>query len=157
MKFAPTTEIDLAGHNFIITHWSPMKVMKNLPKIGRYVAVPMASIGGAMMSGGQNLSEAIPTAILYLFEQMEQDDIEKLFDLILSDVSVDGMAGKVDIDTVFQGHMMDLIKLVTKVLEINYGCFFTKDGFADLQGLLGKVGMVHQVNTVDQTQEVAAE
>ncbi len=154
----PTTDIDLAGHNFVIEHWSPTKVMKNLPKIGRYVAVPMATISGAMMSGGQNLSDALPTAILYLFEQMEQDDLEKLFDLILQDVSVDGMAGKVNIDQIFQDKMLDLIKLIAKVLEINYGCFFTKDGFADLQGLLGGLGKVHQVNSVDnQTTEVEAE
>lgn len=157
MKFRPTTEIDLAGHNFEITHWSPTKVMKNLPKIGRYVAVPMATISGSMMNGGSNLSEALPTAILYLFEQMETDDLEKLFNLILDDVIVDGVA-KVDIDAVFQDKVFDLIKLVTKVLEVNYGCFFTKDGFADLKGLLGKMGMVHQVNTMDQDPlEAAAE
>lgn len=158
MNFRPTTEIDLAGKNFVITHWSPSKVMKNLPKIGRYIAVPMATISGALFTGGSNLSEALPTAILYLFDQMEQDDIEKLFELILEDVSVNGMAGKIDIDTVFQDKMLDLIKLVAEVLKINYGCFFTKDGFADLQGLLGNFGMVHQVATVDQEPtEVAAE
>ncbi len=152
MNFKPTTEIDIAGHNFVITHWSPTKVMKNLPKIGRYIAVPMATIGGAMMSGGQNLSEALPTAILFLFEQMEEDDINNLFDMILEDVSVDGMAGKVNIDQVFQGQTLGLITLVAKVLEVNYGCFFTKDGFASLQALLGKMGWVHQVNQVDQTE-----
>lgn len=157
MNFKPTTEIDLAGHNFVITHWSPSKVMKNLPKIGRYIAVPMATISGALMSGGQGLSEAMPTAILYLFEQMEEDDINKLFELILEDVEVDGMAGKVNVDQVFQGHTMDLIKLIAKVLEVNYGCFFTKDGFAGLQGLLAKMGMVHQVNTVDQEPQTEVE
>ena len=154
MKFQPTTEIDLAGHNFIITHWSPSKVMKNLPTIGRYIAVPFATIGGSMMTGGHNLSDAIPTAILYLFEQMEQDDINKLFDLILEDVIVDSV-GRVDVDLVFQGQTMALIKLVAKVLEVNYGCFFTKDGFADLQALFGKMGMVHKVNQMDQ--EASAE
>lgn len=151
MNFKPTTEIDLAGHNFVITHWSPTKVMKNLPKIGRYIAVPMATIGGSMMSGGEDLSDALPTAILYLFEQMEQDDLENLFNLILDDVIVDSV-GKVNIDLIFQDKILDLIKLVAKVLEINYGCFFTKDGFADLKELLGKVGMVHQVNQVDQAE-----
>ena len=153
MKIRQTTEIDLAGHNFVITHWSPTKAFKNIPKIGRYIAVPMASISGALMSGGQNLSDAIPTAVLYLFDQMEQDNIEELFALIMDDVSVDGMAGKVDIDDIFQGKMMDLIKLVAKVLEVNYGCFFTKDGFASLQDLLGRLGQTHQLNTMDQAEE----
>lgn len=156
MKFRPTTEIDLAGHNFVITHWAPSKVMTNLPKIGRYIAVPFASVGGAIMSGGQNLSEALPTAILFLFEQMEQDDIVKLFNLILEDVIVDGV-GKVDIDITFQDNILALIELVAKVLEINYGCFFTKDGFASLQGLLSKMGLVQKVNQMDQAAEAEAE
>ena len=35
INFRPTTEITLSGHTFTITHWSPTKVMKNIPKIGR--------------------------------------------------------------------------------------------------------------------------
>ncbi len=52
MNIRPTTEIDLAGHNFVITHWSPQGY-ENLPKIGRYVAVPMATISGSMMTGAR--------------------------------------------------------------------------------------------------------
>lgn len=155
INFKPTTEIDVAGHNFTITHWSPTKVMKNLPKIGRYIAVPLASISGAIMSGGAGLTDALPTAILYLFEQFEQDDIEKLFELILEDVIMDNMAGKVDIDAVFQDKILDLITLVSKVLEVNYGCFFTKSGFEGLKGLMGKMGMVTQVDKMGQEEEEA--
>lgn len=148
IKTRPTTEITLSGTEFIITHWSPTKVMKNLPRIGRYIAVPMATVSGALMNGS-GLSEALPTAILYLFEQMEEDDIQKLFELILEDVMANGVAGKLDIDELFQDQMMDLIKLVAKVLEVNYGCFFKKDGFASLAGLVTQMGKVEQVSQVE--------
>ena len=154
--FRPTTEIDLAGHNFVIEHWKPTKVMKNLPKIGRYVAVPMASIGGAMMNGGNGLHEALPTAILYLFDQMEQEDLDKLVNLILDGVIVDSV-GKVDVDIIFQDKMLDLVKLLAKVLEINYGCFFSKDGFANLKDLLGGMGMAQQVDQLTPPPEAEAE
>ena len=58
INFRPTTEIDLAGHNFVITHWGPMKAMKNMPKIGKIVAVPLGAIGGSILSGGQNMQRS---------------------------------------------------------------------------------------------------
>lgn len=151
MAHFKTTSIDLAGHEFIITHWSPTKVMINMPKIGRYFAVPMATVAGSLLSGAGNFSDALPTAALYLFDQMEEDDIMKLFDLILDGVDCDSMGGKINIDEVFAEDVTALLTLVAKVLEVNYGCFFKKDGFASLQGLLEKMGMVQKVDQLDQT------
>lgn len=150
MKFSKTTEVEFAQHKFLITHWSPTKVMINMPKIGRYFAVPLATVAGSLLTGGANFSDALPTAALYLFEQMEEDDIMKLFDLILSDTICDNIGGKIDIDEVFAEDVPALLQLVTKVLEVNYGCFFKKDGFASLQGLLEKMGMVQKVDNLDQ-------
>lgn len=144
-KIRKTTELRIGDNEFIITHWSPTKVMKNLPKIGRYFAVPMATVAGSVMTGAANFSDALPTAALYLFEQMEEDDITKLIDLLLEDVDFNSIGGKIDIDEVFDGDIMGMIQVVTKVLEVNYGCFFEKSGFINLQGLMEKMGMVQRV------------
>ena len=151
-NFRPTTEIDLVGHNFIITHWSPMVCMHNLPKIGRIIAVPMGAIGGELLNGGRNLAEVLPTALVYLFEQLDDQSIDELFKILFSDVTVDGV-DKVDPDKLFAGNLFAMLKLAGKVLEVNYGCFFTKDGFASLQDLLGRLGQTHQLNTMDQAEE----
>lgn len=155
VAFRKTTELKIGDKEFIITHWSPTKVMKNLPKIGRYFAVPMATVAGSVMAGGANFSDALPTAALYLFEQMEEDDIIKLIDLLLEDVDYNSMGAKINIDEVFDGDIMGMIQLVTKVLEVNYGCFFEKSGFVNLQGLMEKMGMVRSVDQMGQDPKTA--
>lgn len=149
-----TTYINIGEHEFTINHWSPTRVMKNMPKIGRYFAVPMATIAGSVMSGGATFSDALPTAFLYLFEQMEEDDIMKLIDLIIDGVEVDSVAGKIIVDEVFEDNVMGLLQLVTKVLEVNYGCFFEKNSFVDLRSLMAKFGMVQQITELENSTEI---
>ncbi len=140
----PTTEVVIGEKEFTIEHWSPTKAMKNLPKVGKYFAVPLATVVGSLGSGGQNLSEALPTACVYLFDQMEEDDIMKFFNMALEDVYYNG-SSKIDIDSVFANDISELFELVAAVLQANYGCFFKKAGFASLQNLLQKMGMVNTI------------
>jgi len=152
-NFRPTTEIDLVGHNFIITHWSPMVCMHNLPKIGRIIAVPMGAIGGELLNGGRNLAEVLPTALVYLFEQLDDQSIDELFKILFSDVTVDGV-DKVDPDKLFAGNLFAMLKLAGKVLEVNYGSFFTQEGLDGLMSMFQGLQMANQINSLDQeTQE----
>ena len=152
-NFRPTTEIDLVGHNFIITHWSPMVCMHNLPKIGRIIAVPMGAIGGELLNGGRNLAEVLPTALVYLFEQLDDQSIDELFKILFSDVMVDGV-DKVDPDKLFAGNLFAMLKLAGKVLEVNYGSFFTQEGLDGLMSMFQGLQMANQINSLDQeTQE----
>lgn len=152
-NFRPTTEIDLVGHNFIITHWSPMVCMHNLPKIGRIIAVPMGAIGGELLNGGRNLAEVLPTALVYLFEQLDDQSIDELFKILFSDVMVDGV-DKADPDKLFAGNLFAMLKLAGKVLEVNYGSFFTQEGLDGLMSMFQGLQMANQINSLDQeTQE----
>lgn len=148
-NFRPTTEIDLVGHNFIITHWSPMVCMHNLPKIGRIIAVPMGAIGGELLNGGRNLAQVLPTALVYLFEQLDDQSIDELFKILFSDVTVDGV-DKVDPDKLFAGNLFAMLKLAGKVLEVNYGSFFTQEGLDGLMSMFQGLQMANQVNSLDQ-------
>ena len=148
-NFRPTTEIDLVGHNFIITHWSPMVCMHNLPKIGRIIAVPMGAIGGELLNGGRNLAEVLPTALVYLFEQLDDQSIDELFKILFSDVMVDGV-DKVDPDKLFAGNLFAMLKLAGKVLEVNYGSFFTQEGLDGLMSMFQGLQMANQINSLDQ-------
>lgn len=148
-NFRPTTEIDLVGHNFIITHWSPMVCMHNLPKIGKIIAVPMGAIGGELLNGGRNLAEVLPTALVYLFEQLDDQSIDELFKILFSDVTVDGV-DKVDPDKLFAGNLFAMLKLAGKVLEVNYGSFFTQEGLDGLMSMFQGLQMANQVNSLDQ-------
>ena len=130
-----------------------MVCMHNLPKIGRIIAVPMGAIGGELLNGGRNLAEVLPTALVYLFEQLDDQSIDELFKILFSDVTVDGV-DKVDPDKLFAGNLFAMLKLAGKVLEVNYGSFFTQEGLDGLMLMLQGMQMANQINSLDQeTQE----
>jgi hypothetical protein len=127
--------------------------MHNLPKIGRIIAVPMGAIGGELLNGGRNLAEVLPTALVYLFEQLDDQSIDELFKILFSDVTVDGV-DKVDPDKLFAGNLFAMLKLAGKVLEVNYGSFFTQEGLDGLMSMFQGLQMANQINSLDQeTQE----
>jgi hypothetical protein len=123
--------------------------MHNLPKIGRIIAVPMGAIGGELLNGGRNLAEVLPTALVYLFEQLDDQSIDELFKILFSDVTVDGV-DKVDPDKLFAGNLFAMLKLAGKVLEVNYGSFFTQEGLDGLMSMFQGLQMANQVNSLDQ-------
>lgn len=127
------TEFTIDNRNFFTNHWSPTQVYKNLPRIGKYFAVPISMV----VSSGDvdKLSDTIPTAVLYLFQEMEENDIMELFSLILKDTFLKTGAQPVadNLDEIFQANPEQILELVAKVLEVNYGNFFKKGG---LNGLL---------------------
>jgi len=150
-KIKKSTEVILCGgKRFTIYHWSPSQVIRNMPKIGRLVAVPMGTMAGSAFSGGEGLKDAVPTAILYLLDQIE-DGGEEIINLLLAGVEVDSMGGPIDIDEVFDGHVEDLITLLGKVVEVNYGCFFGKSGFGTIDTFLQRLGLVRAVEQLDQS------
>ncbi|QYC52526.1 hypothetical protein [Salmonella phage SSBI34] len=156
IKFKKSTEITLCGgKRFTIYHWSPSQVIRNMPKIGRLVAVPMGTMAGSALTGGENFQDAVPTAILYILDQIE-DGGDEIIKLMLEGIEVDGMGGQINIDEVFDGHVNDLFTLLQKVIEVNYGCFFGQGGFGALTGLFQKMGLVKAVEELDQTPETEA-
>lgn len=148
----PTTKVKISDEEYIITHWSPTKNLKNLPIIGKYFAVPIATVIGSIAQGGGNFSEALPTAFLYLFDKMEQEDITKLFNLILEDVYIESTGEKANLDKHFDGKLYELLEVLGNVLKVNYDCFFRKDGFASLQNFLQRMGMVTQLENQQESE-----
>ena len=149
-KIQKSTEIVLCGgKTFTVYHWSPTQVIKNMPKIGRLVAVPMGTMAGTAFSGGEGLKDAVPTAILYILVQIEDGGME-IINLLLDGIEVDNIGGPIDIDEVFEGHVEDLITLLAKVVEVNYGCFFGKSGFGTIDNFLKKLGLVRAVEALDE-------
>lgn len=148
-KIKKSTEITLCGgKRFTIYHWSPSQVIRNMPKIGRLVAVPLGTMAGAGI-GGEGFKDAVPTAVLYILDQVENGG-EEIINLLLEGIEVDSMGGPIDIDETFEGHVEDLFTLLAKVIEINYGCFFGKSGFGTIDNLLQKMGLVKVMDNLDK-------
>lgn len=149
-KVKKSTDIILCGgKRFTVYHWSPSQVIKNMPKIGRLVAVPMGTMAGSALSNGEGMTDAVPTAILYILDQIE-DGGEEIINMLLEGVEVDSIGGPINIDEVFDGHVEDLITLLGKVVEINYGCFFGKSGFGTIDTFLKRLGLARAVEQLDE-------
>lgn len=132
MKAPKQIEFDIGSRKFMTNKWGPTKVYLNMPKIGKYFAVPLSIFYGGASSG--DFSEAIPSAVIYLFQQMEESQITDLFNVILKDTyTATGGQSVVDcFDEVFEEDPQEVLEIVAKVLEVNYGSFFKKGGFESL-------------------------
>ncbi|URC22650.1 hypothetical protein KASHIRA_00560 [Serratia phage vB_SmaM-Kashira] len=147
IKFKKTTDVKIGANRFTLYHWPVTKVIRNMPRIARFFAVPVGTIVGAKASGSEGLQDALPTAILYLADQMDEDGALNLIHLLIGeDIEVNGFAQPIDIDDLFQDDPTELFELLKEVLRVNYGSFFTRSGFGSLQGLMEQFGLVKQVD-----------
>lgn len=119
---------------FMFDKWPTSKVIKRFSKIGRYLAVPMTML----MSGGKEASQnAIPEALLYLFNVMEEDDVLEFFKFILDGVTTGNgtVSCSEQFDIAFAADDSMVIDVIAKVLTEHYSPFF-KRGFQPLVGIL---------------------
>jgi hypothetical protein len=128
------------SRTFLSDGWSPLLAAKNLPKIGKTFATPISFLFSATE---ENFGTLIPQALYLLFEEMEQGDIEALFNLILSKVWADNGTRLVDLDNDF-ANLDELLSLVALVLKQHYGCLTSGKAFASLLETLVPVSRMTQ-------------
>lgn len=123
---------------FISEQWNVFESARNLPIIGKTFLLPVSflfSSGGTTEEAvGENLQEAIPKAMMMLFDMLEENDIVSLFQMIVKSVYIEEVGKgtrKVDIERDLVG-LDELIELVACVLEQQYGALFKGNGFSRL-------------------------
>lgn len=129
------TFLKINDKSYTINRWGTREQIKNLPKIGSVFAVPVAHAlqGGSIFSSDspQDITSdqynIIPTALQMLFNQMEEEGTEELFDILLTGVKY--QKESVTLDT-FED-IGTLLQVVAKVLEVNYNSLFTGKGLWD--------------------------
>jgi hypothetical protein len=126
---------------FISNAWSPMKCFSHLPKIGKAFAIPLS-----MLTTGdeESMGESIPQALFMLFEQMEEQDVWKLFELIVSDVHVDATR-RLDLNTDLDGDLGAILTIVAECLKHNYGSLYSGNGLSSLMTNLMGVTQAAQI------------
>ncbi|UNY40366.1 hypothetical protein KLEP7_gp14 [Pseudaeromonas phage vB_PpeM_ KLEP7] len=140
-KIGPKTELVIGDRTYVLAHWSPTKMYRNIPKIGRYFAIPASTVIGTIFSAHQDeiepdLSEAIPTALMYLFQTMEDNDIMDFYKIMFDDVYLNDKQVMSDFDGIFADNPYDPIDLLVEVLRINYVVPFSqKKGLSSLTNL----------------------
>lgn len=131
-------KIDIGNNQqqeFLMDKWSPSKTVQNFSRIGRYFAMPLSML---VSNGNKEGSEnAIPEALLYLLNTMEEDNFLAFIKFILQGVFTgNGTINCSDnFDDAFANDPSILIEVLTWVLKEHYGCFFTR-GFTPLMGIL---------------------
>ena len=140
-KIGNKTELVIGDRTYVLAHWSPTKMYRNIPKVGRYFAIPASTVIGTIFNAQQegleaDLSEAIPTALMYLFQTMEDNDIIDFYKIMFDDVYLDGHNVMEDFDKTFENNEFDPIDLLVEVLRINYVVPFSqKKGLSSLTNL----------------------
>ena len=140
-KIGQKTELVIGDRTYVLAHWSPTKMYRNIPKIGRYFVIPASTVIGEIFKAQQeetevDLSEAIPTALMYLFQTMEDNDIMDFYKIIFEDVYLDNKLIMDDFDGIFADNPFDPIDLIVEVLRINYVVPFSqKKGLSSLTNL----------------------
>ena len=140
-KIGNKTELVIGDRTYVLAHWSPTKMYRNIPKIGRYFVIPASTVIGEIFKAQQegtevDLSEAIPTALMYLFQTMEDNDIMDFYKIIFEDVYLDNKLIMDDFDGIFTDNPFDPIDLIVEVLRINYVVPFSqKKGLSSLTNL----------------------
>ena len=140
-KIGLKTELVIGDRTYVLAHWSPTKMYRNIPKIGRYFVIPASTVIGTIFNAQQegleaDLSEAIPTALMYLFQTMEDNDIMDFYKIMFDDVYLEGHNVMEDFDKTFENNEFDPIDLLVEVLRINYVIPFSqKKGLSSLTNL----------------------
>lgn len=140
-KIGKKTELVIGDRTYVLAHWSPTKMYRNIPKVGRYFAIPASTVIGTIFNAQQegleaDLSEAIPTALMYLFQTMEDNDIMDFYKIMFDDVYLDDKSVMSDFDGIFADTPYDPIDLLVEVLRINYVIPFSqKKGLSSLTNL----------------------
>ena len=140
-KIGKKTELVIGDRTYVLAHWSPTKMYRNIPKVGRYFAIPASTVIGTIFNAQQegleaDLSEAIPTALMYLFQTMEDNDIMDFYKIMFDDVYLNDKQVMNDFDGIFADNPFDPIDLIVEVLRINYVVPFSqKKGLSSLTNL----------------------
>ena len=140
-KIGNKTELVIGDRTYVLAHWSPTKMYRNIPKIGRYFVIPASTVIGEIFNAQQegtevDLSEAIPTALMYLFQTMEDNDIMDFYKIMFDDVYLNDKQIMTDFDGIFADNPYDPIDLIVEVLRINYVVPFSqKKGLSSLTNL----------------------
>ena len=153
-KIGPKTDLVIGDKTFTICHWSPTKVYRNIPKIGKFFVVPLSTIMGEILNTPEgekpDFSEALPSCLQYLFYTLEENDIMKFYDVVFEDVIADNLQVSSNFDDVFAENPFGALELVAKVLEVNYIAPFSQNGGSQaLSKLLKAAAPMTQISRID--------
>ena len=122
--------LDIGDRTYCITLFAPTRALKLLARLTRLLGEPMAVMAAA--DQGTKALELLPKATRALMERLgDEDEVVGLVKDLLNCVSRDRKPITFDLE--FQGRLGDMMKLLSKVVEVQFQDFYTALG-QSLQG-----------------------
>lgn len=132
---------------FRIVHWKPTKVYQRLPMIGKIFAIPVSMIFGSAAQGeNSDFSEALPSALIYLFQTLDENDFMGFLKMLLEDVWVGNTQIITDLDGLFKSNPEVILELALKVVEISYAPFMKKGLSGMFKGVMPVTNLYKQTS-----------
>lgn len=128
--------VDIGDRQYCITLFAPTRALKLLTRLTKLLGEPMAVMSAAEGGGPEKVFELLPKATKALMERLgDEEAVVKLVKDLLECATRDRK--QITFDTEFQGRLGDMMKLLSKVVEIQFQDFFKALG-ENLQGAEGE-------------------
>lgn len=132
---------------FRIVHWKPTKVYQRLPTIGKIFAIPVSMIFGSAAQGeDSDFSESLPSALVYLFQTLDENDFLGFLKMLLEDVWYENTQIINDLDGLFKTNPEIILELALKVVEISYAPFMKKGLSGMFKGVMPVTNLYKQTS-----------
>lgn len=115
----------IGGETYTITLFSPTRAVKLATKLSKLVLEPLSVMAGA--SGNKNnpdqnkVVELLPQAIRSLTQRLDEDEVLDLIRELMTSVSKNKK--QIQFDLEFTGRLGDMVKLVYKIIEVQFEDF----------------------------------
>jgi len=117
--------VTVDGEEYKIVTFGPTKAFTLAARLTKFIGEPLASMAGAVGSE-QKAAEMLPLAVKSLCNNLDEDAVLSLIKELLNSVSQRNKM--LDFEQHFQGRLGHMIKLVGKVVEVQFADFFSELG-----------------------------
>ena len=122
-------EIDLNGNKYTVTQMTARNAIKMQARLMRLLGPAASAIFVAAAKDLKTADDAIPTAITYLVQQLDEKTFENLVMDLMHGVRKNNYEmSPQSIDVEFSGDLNTLFLLLKFILEVNFGDFFSEGG-----------------------------
>lgn len=116
----------LDGKSFLVQQLPARAALKLMRRLGKVFAPALALLAsnGKVSLANTDIS-SLGTSLEKVFEELTDEDLDHFTERLLAGCLVDGKYPVLSqIDVLFQGETLDLIKLLIHAVKVNYASFF---------------------------------
>ena len=120
----------IGAHSFTVQQLPARMSLKVLNRLGKSLAPALAQLGGALQGRDAQTADLskLGTALEAVFSNLNDTDLDFLIDTLLQSAQIGTKPVLRELDTLFMGDSLGLIRLLIFAAEVNYKSFFQEFG-----------------------------